>query len=143
MKPLLIIISPYYKDISAKLLDGATRALKAADMAFEVIEVPGALEIAPAIALGIGSKKYSGYVALGCVLRGETTHYDTVCQESARGLTMLAVEARAAIGNGILTCETEEQALTRANPVLGDKGGEAAKAALRLMAIAQQMGAVA
>jgi 6,7-dimethyl-8-ribityllumazine synthase len=140
MKPLLIVISSYYPQISAQLLSGAERAITAADFSFETIEVPGALEIAPAIALAVASKKYSGYVALGCVLRGETSHYDTVAHESARGLMDLSVRERAAIGNGILTCEREEQAVARANPVLGNKGGEAANAALRLIAIAKQLG---
>jgi len=138
-KPILIVLSPYYKDISDMLVTGATVAVTQAGYAAEIITVPGALEIPPAISLAIVSERYTGYVALGCVLRGETTHYDTVCNESARGLMQLATWHHAAIGNGILTCETEAQAIVRADPKQGNKGGEAAIAAIRLAEIKQQM----
>lgn len=140
MKPILIVVAPYYTEISRMLLEGACAAVTQANHGFEVVNVPGALEIPAAIGLGIASGKFGGYVALGCVLRGETTHYDTVCNESARGLMELAITKNAAIGNGILTCETEEQAILRADTHQGNKGGEAALAALRLVAIAEQFG---
>ena len=98
------------------------------------------MEIPPAIAAAHASKKFSAYVALGCVIRGETYHFEIVANESARGITKLAVDERAAIGNGILTTENEEQALLRADPTQGNKGGEAAEAALRLLALQQQWG---
>lgn len=134
-KPVLIIVAPYYREIADQLIEGATGALHAHGLAAEILEVPGALEIPAAVALAADTGRYSGFVALGCVLRGETTHYDTVANESARGLMDLAVRERLAIGNGILTCETEQQALLRANPAEGNKGGEAANAAIALLAI--------
>lgn len=140
MKPILIVVSPYYTEISAKLMAGAVAAVQAAGYAHQIVEVPGALEIPAAINLGVASGRFSGYVALGCVLRGETTHYDTVCNESARGLQDIALRTQAAIGNGILTCETEEQALVRAEMHQGNKGGEAAIAALRLIALRTEFG---
>lgn len=140
MKPLLIVASPYYADIFAMLRNGAERTIQQAGFFNEVVEVPGALEIPAAVAIAIASKKYAGYVALGCVLRGETHHFDVVANESARGLMDLSTQHHAAIGNGILTCETMEQAIVRADPNQGDKGGEAANAALRLIAIKNDMG---
>jgi 6,7-dimethyl-8-ribityllumazine synthase len=135
MKPVLIVISPYYAEISAHLRAGAEAALKAAGLAYTVVEVPGALEIPGAIAIAHASGKFSAYVALGCVIRGETSHYDIVCNESARGLGLLGSMERAAIGNGILTVENEEQAILRADPAQGNKGGEAVQAALCLAAL--------
>lgn len=132
MKPVLIVLSPYYTEISAHLRAGAEAALKAENIAYEVIEVPGALEIPAAIAIAHQSQRYSAYVALGCVIRGETYHFDIVCNESARGISLLCSMERAAIGNGILTTENEEQALLRADPLQGNKGGEAVAAALCL-----------
>lgn len=140
MKPYLIVTAPYYTDISAMLVAGARRAFEAAGASAEEITVPGALEIPAAVAIAHASGRYAGFVALGCVLRGETTHYDTVANESARGLMDLAVRERAAIGNGILTCETEAQAIVRADPAQGNKGGEAARAALCLADIKHQHG---
>lgn len=140
MKPILIVVAPYYTDISAKLVAGAIASIHAAHYPHEIVEVPGALEIPAAINLAVASGRYSGFVALGCVLRGETTHYDTVCNESARGLQEIALRTHAAIGNGILTCETEEQALVRARLDQGNKGGEAAIAALRLIVLRTQFG---
>ena len=136
-QPVLIIVAPYYRDIADQLIAGATQAIAAHGLSAEIMEVPGALEIPPAIALAADAKRYSSFVALGCVIRGETSHYDTVANESARGLMDLAVRERLAIGNGILTCETEQQALLRANPHEGNKGGEAANAAIALHAIQQ------
>lgn len=142
-KPILIVASPYYQEIGAMLLRGAQSALANAGYEAETVTVPGALEIPAAIALGHASGKFDGFVALGCVLRGETTHYDIVAGESARGITKLTVDALAAIGNGILTCETEEQAILRADPAQGNKGGEAAHACLRLIALREQFGVTA
>lgn len=106
----------------------------------EMISVPGALEIPGAIAMANCSHRYGGFVALGCVIRGETSHYDTVCNESARGLQQLAVEKMLAIGNGILTCETMQQAIARADTKNGNKGGDAARATLRMIQIRHVFG---
>lgn len=143
MSTVLLVVAPYYREIADQLVLGATQALAAAGVGSEVIEVPGAFEIPAAIALAAQTGRYAGYIGLGCVIRGETSHYDYVCGESARGLQDLAVHARLAIGYGILTCETLEQAQLRADVSQGDKGGEAAKAALRMMALQRQFGAVA
>lgn len=141
MKPLLIVASPYYAHIHAMLLAGAERALKAAGHSYEIALVPGAFEIPGAIAIAVGGNHFSGYVALGCVIRGETHHFDIVANESARGLMDLAVRDGACIGNGILTTENEAQAIVRADPAQGDKGGEAARAALALIAHQSKRGA--
>jgi 6,7-dimethyl-8-ribityllumazine synthase len=130
---ILIVEARYYEDISDALLAGATAALTRAGARFEKIAVPGALEIPGAIALAAG--KFDGFVALGCVIRGETTHYDIVSNESARGIMDLTVRERLAIGNGILTCENEEQAWERAKPDRLNKGGGAADACLAMIAL--------
>lgn len=140
MKPLLLVVAPYYQEISDMLIAGATDAIYAAGHTAEMITVPGALEIPAAVAMAAKSNRYSGYVALGCVLRGETSHYDIVAGESARGLQRLALTKHLAIGNGILTCETEQQALARADTKQGNKGGEAAQAAIRMVQIRQVFG---
>ena len=142
-KPVLLVVAPYYRAIADQLIAGASGALAAADIPVELIEVPGAFEIPAAIALAAQTGVYAGYVALGCVIRGETTHYDYVCGESARGLQDLAVHARLAIGYGILTCETLEQAHARADVENGNKGGEAAQACLRMMQLRAQFGGAA
>jgi 6,7-dimethyl-8-ribityllumazine synthase len=141
MTKILIVEARFYADISDALLAGATAALKAAGAEYDTITVPGALEIPGAIAMASASghaagAAYDGFVALGCVIRGETTHYDTVANESARGIMDLTVHQRLAIGNGILTVENEDQAFarTRADRV-EDKGGNAAKAALAMIAL--------
>ncbi|MEM6489365.1 MAG: 6,7-dimethyl-8-ribityllumazine synthase, partial [Pseudomonadota bacterium] len=104
----------------------------------DLVEVPGALEIAPAIRLAADGRGYEGFVALGCIVRGETSHYETVCEESARGLTLLGVERGLPIGNGILTVETLDQAAARAAPGGHNKGGGAAAACLHLIALARR-----
>jgi 6,7-dimethyl-8-ribityllumazine synthase len=130
---LLIVEARFYQAISDMLLAGARRALEAAGATFDRVVVPGALEIPAAIRLAQAGGQHDAYVALGCVIRGETAHYDIVAGESARGLMELAVHRGALIGNGILTCDTGEQARVRADPEGKDKGGDAARAALALL----------
>ncbi len=131
---LLIVISPYYKDIAGNLLAGANAAINASGATYDVAEVPGALEIPTAIRLASNSNTYQGYVALGCIIRGETTHYDTVCNDSSRGLSLLGLEGLC-IGNGILTVENRAQADVRADHKGQNKGGGAADAALHLITL--------
>lgn len=139
-KPILIVTATFYREIADALIAGAETAIAANDLQSEKIEVPGALEIPAAIAMAIQSGRYSGYVALGCVIRGETSHYDTVCNESARGLQDLALQYLAAIGNGILTVESRAQAMERALPERKNKGGAAAQACLEMMALQEIFG---
>ena len=136
---LLIVASPYYKDIYDQLVAGATATAEAAGARVEVAEVPGALEIAPAIGMAARMGDFHGYVALGCVIRGETSHYDTVCNDSSRGLQLLGLQGLC-IGNGILTVETYEQAQVRAEAGGQNKGGGAAAAALHLIALSRKWG---
>ncbi len=131
---ILIVEGLFYGDLAGELKKGATQALKAAGCTYEIVGVPGALEIAPAVAMGIKSKKFGGFVALGCVIRGETSHYDYVAGESIRALQTLAIKKKAAIGTGILTVENGDQAKVRADPAQGNKGGRAAEACLALIA---------
>ena len=135
---VLLVVAPYYRAIADGLVAGAGRAIARVGAEYEIVEVPGALEIPPAIRLASESGQYEAYVALGCVIRGETTHYETVCNDSSRGLMLLGVERGLAIGNGILTCENIEQAEMRADPDGMDKGGGAAAAALHLTALARR-----
>jgi 6,7-dimethyl-8-ribityllumazine synthase len=134
---ILIVESGYYEDIADMLLEGAKRALDAQGAAYDVLTVPGALEIPQAIAIALdgapGGEVYHGVVALGCVIRGETSHYDIVAGESARALMEIAVGRGIPVGNGILTVDTAAQAKVRAAPDKGDKGGTAAGAALALV----------
>ncbi|MDE2184440.1 MAG: 6,7-dimethyl-8-ribityllumazine synthase [Alphaproteobacteria bacterium] len=146
MKPnILIVEAPFYPQISRLLLDGATAALETGDAFFDTIAVPGALEIAPAIHYAVkggeqGAKNYDGFVALGCVIRGETFHFDIVAGESARALMDLGIHYGLSIGNGILTVENESQALVRAAREGGDKGGDAARACLALVKLRHRLG---
>lgn len=141
---VLIVEARFYDGIQDALLEGARSALDSFGAEYDVVTVPGALEIPIAVAMAdeAGHKgsgvRYDGYVALGCVIRGETTHYETVSNESARGLMDLGIHRRIAIGNGILTVEDEAQAWARARSSEGDKGGGAAKACLELIALKQQ-----
>jgi 6,7-dimethyl-8-ribityllumazine synthase len=135
---VLIVEARFYDDIADALLDGAKRALDAAGVGYDVVSVPGSLEIPTAIAIATDAAKakqkpYDGAVALGCVIRGETLHYEIVSGESARALIDLSVSLRLPIGNGILTVETDAQAWARARPSEEDKGGGAARAALSLI----------
>jgi 6,7-dimethyl-8-ribityllumazine synthase len=132
----LVIAAQFNGEIVAELKAGAVERLKLAGVTIEEIEVPGALEIPVAAAIKLDQQKYDGVVALGCVIRGETEHFEIVAHQSARALMDLAVARRVALGNGILTVETEAQALDRADPARKDKGGEAAKAAIRMLEIA-------
>ena len=134
---LLIVVAPYYRDIADWMIAGARAVAAQAGAEVEVIEVPGALEIPTAIGIAERLADFDAYVALGCVIRGETTHYDTVCNDSSRGLTMLGLQGLC-IGNGILTVENRAQAEVRAKPAEQDKGGGAAAAALHLVALSRK-----
>ena len=136
----LIVVAPFYRDIADYMIEGAKAELEASGATHEVIEVPGALEIPTAIGMAERMSNYDCYVALGCVIRGETTHYETVCNDSSRGLTLLGLQGLC-IGNGILTVENRDQALARAKPDAMNKGGGAAAAALHLLALARKWGA--
>lgn len=136
---LLIVVAPYYKDIADQLVDGARAQIEAAGGDHDLIEVPGALEVPTAIGQAFRLSNFDGFVALGCVIRGETTHYDTVCNDSSRALTLLGLQG-ACIGNGILTVETHAQARVRAKVSGQDKGGGAATAALHLIALSRRWG---
>src|SRR5690606_2736723 len=143
---LLIIEARFYDDLSDSLLAGAKAALDEAGASYDVVTVPGALEIPAVVSFALdaadeGGVDYDGFVALGCVIRGETYHFDIVANESCRALMDLAVEESLAIGNGILTVENEEQAWARARCEEGDKGGFAARAALTMIALRDRLGA--
>ncbi len=138
MPHILIVTSPYYEDVAKLLMNGTQTALNDASATFDIIEASGALEIPLAIKLGMESGKYDGALALGCVIRGETSHYDIVCNESARGITNLALENNFPIGNAILTCDTMEQAVQRADPREKNKGADAVSAVLGLIKIKKQ-----
>jgi 6,7-dimethyl-8-ribityllumazine synthase len=135
---LLIVLADFYADISAMQLAGASDYLNERKIAFDVVTVPGALEIPPAIAFAAQAVIYDGYIALGCVIRGETTHYDTVCNDSSRGLMELGIQHYLPIGNGILTVENREQALVRADKTQKNKGAGAAEACVRLVELQQR-----
>jgi 6,7-dimethyl-8-ribityllumazine synthase len=143
---ILIVEARFYPHISNALLDGASAALERAGARFERITVPGALEIPPAILIAARSgedngNSFDGYIALGCVLRGDTYHFEIVAMQSARGLMDLGIQHGLCIGNGILTCETEDQASARADRSGRDKGGDAARACLSLIGIRARMAA--
>ncbi len=135
---LLIIEARFYADICDELAKGAIAAIEKAGATWERVDVPGALEIPGAIATAAKTKRFDGFVALGCVLRGETSHYDIVANESARGIMNLTLTGLA-IGNGILTCENEIQAWARARVTEMDKGAGAADAALAMIRFARSI----
>ena len=139
MAHILIVEARFYAHLNDMLIAGAKAALTAAGHDVEVLTVPGALEIPGAIALAAESDQYDGFVAIGVVIRGETYHFEIVAGESARAIMALTMDG-IAIGNGILTVENEAQALVRADPAQKDKGGEAAKAALALLALQDRFG---
>ena len=142
---ILIVEARFYDDLADALLEGATQALSAYGAEYDVVTVPGALEIPAAIAFAEegghrpAGKRYDGYVALGCVIRGETYHFEIVSNESARGIMDLTIGKRLCIGNGVLTTEDDEQAWARARISEGDKGGGAARAALTMIDLKQQL----
>lgn len=132
---LLLVVAPYYRGVADMMQRGAEAVAAEAGATLDRIFVPGAFEIPAAVAHAAKANQYDGFIALGCVVRGETSHYDYVCGESARGLMNLSTFEGLAIGYGILTVENLEQAEVRADPARGDKGGEATKAALAMVAI--------
>ena len=136
---VLIVVAPYYKDIADALVAGAVSELAAAGADHEIVEVPGALEVPTAVRIAHRQSNFDGFVALGCVIRGETTHYDTVCNDSSRALQLLGLDS-ACIGNGILTVENYDQAWARADTEQQNKGGGAAAAALHLIALTRKFG---
>jgi 6,7-dimethyl-8-ribityllumazine synthase len=140
MATILIVEARFYPHLNDMLLDGARAAIEAAGHDHETIAVPGALELPGAISLTAKSGRYCAFVALGIVIRGETYHFEIVAGESARALIELTVQGFA-IGNGILTVENEAQAIARADPRQGDKGGDAARAALALYDLREKFGA--
>ncbi|RXV60797.1 6,7-dimethyl-8-ribityllumazine synthase [Roseovarius sp. A46] len=136
---LLIVVAPFYRDIADNLIKGAVAEIEATGATHEIAEVPGALELPTAIGIAERMSNFDGYVALGCVIRGETTHYETVCNDSSRGLMLLGLQGLC-IGNGILTVENRAQAEVRADPGEMNKGAGAAAAALHLVALARKWG---
>jgi 6,7-dimethyl-8-ribityllumazine synthase len=139
MADILIVEARFYAHLNDMLIAGARAALESAGHTVDVLTVPGALEIPGAIALAAESDRYDAFVAIGVVIRGETYHFEIVAGESARAIMALTMDG-IAIGNGILTVENEAQALVRADPAQKDKGGEAAKAALALLALQDRFG---
>lgn len=142
----LIVEARYYEDIAAMLLAGAKAAFAKAGASFDVVGVPGALEIPLALAIALdhaaaAMQSFDGAVALGCVIRGETHHFEIVANESARALMQISVARKLAFGNGVLTVDNEAQAISRADPQQGDKGGEAARAALSIYRLKLGIGA--
>jgi 6,7-dimethyl-8-ribityllumazine synthase len=141
---ILVVEARFYDDIADALLAGATGVLEAAGARWDRITVPGSLEIPAAMAMALDAaerqaRPYDGAVALGCVIRGDTLHFDIVAIQSARALVDLSVARRLPLGNGILTVENEAQAWTRARAEEGNKGGEAARAALALVRIRREL----
>jgi 6,7-dimethyl-8-ribityllumazine synthase len=141
---ILIVEARYYDDLADALLDGAMKVLKEANAEVERVSVPGSLEIPAAIAMAIEAgrrrrRPYDGIVALGCVIRGDTIHFEIVSQESARGLMALSMAHALPIGNGIITVNTQSQAFARARMEEMDKGGDAARAALALVRVKRQL----
>jgi len=138
-KKVLLVCSPYYQNVTKNLIEGATKILKSNSVEYKILNVPGALEIAPAIKLVIDKslKKplFDGFVALGCVIKGETYHFEIVANESARALTDLSLNYSIPIGNGILTVSNLDQAIKRSDPLHSDKGAGAALACLSLINI--------
>ena len=136
IKPVkvLVVVAPYYKEIADDLVAGATAVISASGAEFEIVNVPGALEVPTAIGMASRLCDFDAYVALGCVIRGETSHYETVCNDSSKGLLMLGLQGLS-IGNGILTVENINQAKERSDPKKLNKGAGAALAALSLLSL--------
>lgn len=135
---VLVVVAPYYEKIADMLIEGATACLSDAGVEVHVRDVPGALELPVAIRIAAETDGFDGYVALGCVIRGETSHYDIVANESARGLMDLGAGWGLAIGNGILTVDNGDQAMERADPARKNKGRDAAQACLALMGMREE-----
>ncbi len=146
MPHIMIVVSPYYKDVADNLLQGSKATLETRHATYEVFEVSGALEIPLAIKYGCmrgqskdsSHLKFDGFIALGCIIRGETSHYDIVCNESARGLLNLSLEYNVPIGNAILTCDNMDQAVVRADPAQKNKGADACNAVFSLLDIKRE-----
>ena len=137
---IAIIEARYYTDLSDMLLAGATSVLKSISATSEIITVPGSLEIPFTLQAAALSKKFDGYIVMGSVIRGETTHYETVCNESNRGVMDIALKYNLPIGNAILTIENMDQAIDRADPTRMNKGGGAAEAMLHMLFLQQKFG---
>jgi len=142
----LVVEARYYEDIAAMLLEGAKTAFAKAGASFDLVGVPGALEIPLALTIALdhaaaSNHPFDGAVALGCVIRGETHHFEIVANESARALMQISLARKLAFGNGVLTVENEAQAVSRADPQRGDKGGDAARAALSIFRLKLAIGA--
>jgi len=145
----MIVEARFYEDIADYLVAGAVAEIDKAGGTYDRIEVPGALEIPGAISFAMRGReftsayrRYDAYITLGCVIRGETSHYDYVCSGCMDGLQALVLNSSIALGNGVLTCEDKNQAIVRADPAQKNKGGEAARAAIRMLEIKKQYGLV-
>ena len=141
---VLVLEARFYDAITDNLLSGVRTALRAAGATFDVVTLPGALEVAPALSIVLqgGKTRYDAAVAIGCIMRGDTYHFEIVANESARGLSELALRHGFPIGNAILTVDNEQQASVRADPAQGNKGGEAAEAALTLLRLKRRVSAL-
>lgn len=142
---ILIIEARFYDEIADALLKGATAVLTAAQAKYDVVTVPGILELPAAALFGMtperkGGQRYDGFVALGCAVKGETDHYEHVCTQAMSGVQRVALELKVPAGNGILTCPTWDLAQDRADPARGDAGGRAARACLRLIEVKREFG---
>jgi 6,7-dimethyl-8-ribityllumazine synthase len=139
MSHICILVARFYPDIADELVRGATAALTSAGVTYDIVEVPGAFELSATMHMAIESRKFDGYVALGCVIRGETSHYDHVCKEMAYGLNQFASVRLAPLGFGVLTVENMDQAIARASTQNGNKGKDAANTCLHMLALKQSM----
>ena len=138
---IMIIESPYYEEINNRMIESVLIEMEQAGATYERFEVPGSFELPGAIrmAIGVDPDRFDGYVALGCVIRGETSHYDYVCEESARGLNNLVLEHGIAVGYGVLTTENREQAMARSSRDQHDRGGAAARACLAMIDLKRKL----
>lgn len=140
MKKILIISAGFYEQYEEMLMEGATYALDKAKKKYKILKVPGCFEIPAALSMAIKNDSYSGFVTLGCVIRGQTSHYDHVCNEVVRGINKLAIDNNIAVGLGVITAENDEQAAARADIRQKDVGGRAAQACLAMQVIKSKMG---
>lgn len=136
---ILILEARFYDDLADMALNAAKKTLEDEGEAYEVVTVPGALEIPAALSLAVKSGRYNAYVLLGAVIRGETTHYDVVCDNAMRGIYRLVLDHDLALGNGIQTCESKDQVLQRFDPAQKDKAGGAARAALHMLRLKRDL----